>query len=579
MANSGDVFPRRQLPGPAEQWGRDVEARIVDAEKALEAIRTNMGSQNKAISGTQFDVAKQGSNLAASNVQPLPPGGLRLVSNSGVWRKGGVPVSIVNVAWNPVTLGTRDEPVDILTYQVWVREPSTDGSAAMSTKATTATIELQPGIPKVITVRAQSSRSVWSDMSFELDVDPAFPPSVVPKAPTNLLLQKNIGAFAPDNSARAAIEFTWNPVTESTANEPVTISEYEVWLGTEATLGAPIAMVLDPKYTASIPSGVARHYRVRALSDIGAWSDLSVPIKVEPNYPPQDRTPPSAPVLSSERAIVAAFWDGKLSTGVLPIAFRHVIVEVAFQTPPETGGDPWPPIVWKEATQPIAAGGTAVFSGKMGDKASVRFTAVDQLSRVGDPSVVTEIVVKGIVGDDIEVNSINANVIEAGTITVSLLEAGIGGKLDISANNMVQIIVGQQDQLSNDIAAANETIADNALGVTQAMNDAAGAQSSADEAKESATFAQALANAAKTDIEEQRTVYQFTDTAARIQTPGGEQALVMSPDSIAFEKNGVILTYWEGDQMVVSQIVVESANIGNHRWSAYGASRTIVQPL
>lgn len=126
----------------------------------------------------------------------------------------------------------------------------------------------------------------------------------------------------------------------------------------------------------------------------------------------------------------------------------------------------------------------------MGDKASVRFTAVDQLSRVGDPSVVTEIVVKGIVGDDIEVNSINANVIEAGTITVSLLEAGIGGKLDISANNMVQIIVGQQDQLSNDIAAANETIADNALGVTQAMNDAAGAQSSADEAKESATFAQ-----------------------------------------------------------------------------------------
>lgn len=156
MANSGDVFPRRQLPGPAEQWGRDVETRIVDAEKALEAIRTNMGSQNKAISGTQFDVAKQGSNLAASNVQPLPPGGLRLVSNSGVWRKGGVPVSIVNVAWNPVTLGTRDEPVDILTYQVWVREPSTDGSAAMSTKATTATIELQPGIPKVITVRAQT---------------------------------------------------------------------------------------------------------------------------------------------------------------------------------------------------------------------------------------------------------------------------------------------------------------------------------------------------------------------------------------------------------------------------------------
>ena len=215
----------------------------------------------------------------------------------------------------------------------------------------------------------------------------------------------------------------------------------------------------------------------------------------------------------------------------------------------------------------------------MGDKASVRFTAVDQLSRVGDPSVVTEIVVKGIVGDDIEVNSINANVIEAGTITVSLLEAGIGGKLDISANNMVQIIVGQQDQLSNDIAAANETIADNALGVTQAMNDAAGAQSSADEAKESATFAQALANAAKTDIEEQRTVYQFTDTAARIQTPGGGQALVMSPDRIAFEKNGVILTYWEGDQMVVSQIVVESANIGNHCWSAYGASRTIVQPL
>lgn len=46
MSND-DIFPRRNLPGPAEQWGREVENRIRGAELNLEVLQQFSQSSNR----------------------------------------------------------------------------------------------------------------------------------------------------------------------------------------------------------------------------------------------------------------------------------------------------------------------------------------------------------------------------------------------------------------------------------------------------------------------------------------------------------------------------------------------------
>lgn len=54
-----DVFPRRNLPGEAEQWGRDVEGRIQSADAALESIQQSLQGQNRNIASSLSVIAEQ----------------------------------------------------------------------------------------------------------------------------------------------------------------------------------------------------------------------------------------------------------------------------------------------------------------------------------------------------------------------------------------------------------------------------------------------------------------------------------------------------------------------------------------
>jgi hypothetical protein len=57
--NPGDVFPRRNLPGAAEEWGRTVEERIRDAEReGLRAMGSSRGL-NRTTASTLQDLASQ----------------------------------------------------------------------------------------------------------------------------------------------------------------------------------------------------------------------------------------------------------------------------------------------------------------------------------------------------------------------------------------------------------------------------------------------------------------------------------------------------------------------------------------
>lgn len=54
-----DVFPRRNLPGEAEQWGRDVEGRIQSADAALESIQQSLQGQNRNTASSLSVLAEQ----------------------------------------------------------------------------------------------------------------------------------------------------------------------------------------------------------------------------------------------------------------------------------------------------------------------------------------------------------------------------------------------------------------------------------------------------------------------------------------------------------------------------------------
>lgn len=57
--NPKDVFPRRNLPGDSEKWGREVEDRIQDLEYAILGQKTNLNSENRASASTFQELSRQ----------------------------------------------------------------------------------------------------------------------------------------------------------------------------------------------------------------------------------------------------------------------------------------------------------------------------------------------------------------------------------------------------------------------------------------------------------------------------------------------------------------------------------------
>lgn len=55
----GDVFPRRNLPNEAEQWGRAHDARIVEAEASLDRIEQSVQGLNRSTASSLTSIARQ----------------------------------------------------------------------------------------------------------------------------------------------------------------------------------------------------------------------------------------------------------------------------------------------------------------------------------------------------------------------------------------------------------------------------------------------------------------------------------------------------------------------------------------
>lgn len=58
-----DVFPRRNLPPLAEQWGREVENRVVSSEGSIESLQQSLSGQNRNTASSLSVLARQVSDL------------------------------------------------------------------------------------------------------------------------------------------------------------------------------------------------------------------------------------------------------------------------------------------------------------------------------------------------------------------------------------------------------------------------------------------------------------------------------------------------------------------------------------
>jgi len=54
-----DVYPRRNLPGTSEDWGRALETDVVGTKKALEIVGQNIGAQNRATAASLQELSRQ----------------------------------------------------------------------------------------------------------------------------------------------------------------------------------------------------------------------------------------------------------------------------------------------------------------------------------------------------------------------------------------------------------------------------------------------------------------------------------------------------------------------------------------
>jgi hypothetical protein len=175
--------------------------------------------------------------------------------------------------------------------------------------------------------------------------------------------------------------------------------------------------------------------------------------------------------------------------------------------------------------------------------------------------------------------SITAPLIRAGEIQVNHVSPSFGDDLNLSANESVTIIVGQQADQATQIADLDAGVSD----AQTAANDAAGAAGPAQAAADSAAAQAAGAASAASDVGQRLDIHQLyfkvEGDSAKIGRPNGSAELRLAPERIEFTQNDVPGAWLEASAFFAPELRSYSAQIGNHQFMTYGAGRTIVRPL
>lgn len=498
---------------------------------------------------------------------PDAPNALIVASNVGEWLSDGSARAAVDLAWTAVTASVDGAEIDIVEYEVWSRLPA--GTFARDTAVTgpaAVVASWEPGVERLVVVRAKSARSIWGAFSLELSVTPVMPGSIVPAAPVGLTASSNVGSFTPAG-AIAEIVLTCTPVSLSTDGEPVTVVEYEVW-----DAAGPLMRVPAAAATVTLPSGQSSNYRMRARSDLGLWGDVSAPLAVTGALPAATARAPSTPLLKTGFGLVAARWDGLYETGGT-VGAHNVFVEARVAP----GG-------WVVQGAALSGAGGATFEGTAGDLVEVRLQAYDQAGRLTGTSAKASITVVAIGGDDLDAADIWANaawinVMSAGVIAVDMLKPNVGEDLNLAANGSIVLIAGRQDEQATAISDVADTAANAANSAAAAADVAGAADAKAAAAAGAVLVAQATANAADAKATELGTVLRLTPEGLTLGRQSGTNELRLTPEAVEIAQNGVAVSRWEGGRFIVNEAILNRAQIAGHSFDKYATGETIIRPI
>lgn len=575
---------------------------------------------------------------------PAKPLGLVVISNGAYWQ-GSTARATVGLDWADVTAADDGSEIDILGYEVWSRLPGEERSVNASTNVSTILVETwAPGVERLVSVRAQSTNGDWGEFSDEIIVVPATPTALTPKAPGIPVVDSNVGNFT-SVGAQATVSLSWAPTTEATDGTPVEVVSYTVYtdnlaIGSSSvpsiTLTIPSGVTRSIRVVATSSVGVSSDPS-EAIDVTGAAPTLTPRVPSTPVLSSSfgvviatwDGT--ATPAFSINGFTVAVQGRKAGDTTWIPQGSRLEgpgtqsvqvgevgdTVEVRFvlydPLNREVGVSTTASIVVSGVTIPdiseelenwiIANSGSHVHVGPTepttarendlwfvtnvdGDFENIKIyngTGFVLYSLIADSILVANSVtgrtlnVTDIWADTAWLNEVSAGVINADQINP------IGEKLNIYANEAVQIIVGTQESQGVDIQTAQDTANDAANDAAAAAAAAAAARQTAISAESAALVAQTLAESVDAVLQEYQTVYIIDEFGAVIASIDNTNKLMMRSNYIAMVQNGLEVTRWEGNRMIVREIVVQEARIGNHQFTTYNPAglpkHTIVRPI
>lgn len=103
---SQDVFPRRNLPVASEQWGREVERRILGAEASLERLNQSVSGMNRNIASSLQLLADQINAIPITITQTFTESGFAYPASYNPIVRGSITVPPGKSEASVVLIGT-----------------------------------------------------------------------------------------------------------------------------------------------------------------------------------------------------------------------------------------------------------------------------------------------------------------------------------------------------------------------------------------------------------------------------------------------------------------------------------------
>lgn len=363
----------------------------------------------------------------------------------------------------------------------------------------------------------------------------------LPKAPTGLVVDST-GYWEQDGSPKSALEANWTPVTQAVDDVAIGIAQYEMSARIDDGATPPSVSVFSETAFAShspFSPGTSWLVKVRAQSVSGYWGAWSTEEPVTMAVPIVDLEQPAAPIVASSNSVVVVATSGLFATDPptsAPASFREFRIE---RSAAEAGPYTAVGVLTRDQDSRMFA------DMAIGDTWWFHLIAVDRLGRDSVASDPASVLVVGIDGADLLVNSLHGNRISVGTLSVDRVEPNFGNELEIDGN---VTIIATQDAI--------DTVASD---VTSVAGDVA---------------------VVSDDLATMQTYYTFGPDGAVITSPGSDFSQRIASDRTEMRQGAQVISYWEAGQMVVPRLVTDVVTLADHQWERdAGGAGSVIRAL